>query len=136
MAEHRRVEPRSIMGSGMSTDPERVRDVEEDAERKARLWRERGEQSFGDVLKTAPARASRDDDAGEQDEAKDGEDAAETAEAPASATKTAKEAPPPKQSGPRVPPDPRARALHQLLDTSKRPGSVKSSPSPPKKGPP
>ncbi|MEW5852329.1 MAG: hypothetical protein AB2A00_26295 [Myxococcota bacterium] len=53
MAEqHRRVEPRSIIGTGMATDPERLRDIEE---RAARFERDRTlpRRKFGEVMSDA-----------------------------------------------------------------------------------
>ena len=58
MAEHRRVESRGvIVGTGMLSDVDRIRDVEADKERKERAWRNAPERGFGDVLSTAPAKA-------------------------------------------------------------------------------
>jgi hypothetical protein len=58
MAEHRRVEPRGIIvGTGMLSDVDRIRDVEADKERKERAWRNAPARGFGEVLETAPAKA-------------------------------------------------------------------------------
>jgi hypothetical protein len=58
MAEHRRVEPRGIIGTGMATDPERLRTIEEEHERHRRAWRNapeiEGRPTFGDVLSVTP----------------------------------------------------------------------------------
>jgi hypothetical protein len=62
MAQHRRVEPRGIIGTGMAADAERIRDVEHDQERKQRAWRNAPEKGFGDVLATAPAKAELEDE--------------------------------------------------------------------------
>lgn len=56
MAQHRRVEPRGIVGTGMASDVDRIRDVEAEKERKERAWRNAPERGFGDVLTTAPAK--------------------------------------------------------------------------------
>lgn len=50
---HRRVEPRSIIGTGMATDPDRVRELEQ---RAARFERDRNlpKRKFGDVIASAP----------------------------------------------------------------------------------
>lgn len=68
MAEHRRVEPRGIVGTGMATDPERIREVEDEHERRARVWRAPPERGFGDVLAEAPPRGRLEDDADGGDE--------------------------------------------------------------------
>jgi len=107
MAEdHRRVEPRQIVGTGMATDPDRIVRVQQDAERTARAWRDAPEESFGDVLQRAPASTT-------------------TALEGAPTTTTAPQPPPPAAAPattkpstritPRAP-DPRARQLHALLD--------------------
>lgn len=58
MAKHRRVEPRGvIVGTGMLSDVDRIRDIEAEQERKQRAWRNAPEKGFGDVLATAPAKA-------------------------------------------------------------------------------
>jgi hypothetical protein len=92
MAEHRRVEPRGIAGSGMATDPDRIREIEEEYERRQRAWRDRPERRFDDVLEEAPPKAE------------------EAEEAPK------KELPKPApKPGPRVPPDPREALLRKKL---------------------
>ena len=59
MAEdHRRVEPRFIVSSGMAVDPEHIVKVEADAERAKRQWRNAPEEGFGDVMKRSPAKGS------------------------------------------------------------------------------
>ncbi len=104
MAEdHRRVEPRQIVGTGMATDPSRIEDIEREAERKKRAWRNAPEQAFGDVLSRAPK--ATDVDVVE-------EDAPEDAEVAAAEEKAAK---PQARLSPRAP-DPRAKHLHALLD--------------------
>lgn len=52
--EHRRVESRGIIGSGMATDPDRIRDVEAEYERRMRQDRERPAKSFAATLEEAP----------------------------------------------------------------------------------
>lgn len=54
MAEtHRRVEPRGIVGTGMLNDPDRLRDIEQRAERFMRD-RQLPKKKFGEVIATAP----------------------------------------------------------------------------------
>ncbi|MCP4504421.1 MAG: hypothetical protein GY822_31300 [Deltaproteobacteria bacterium] len=49
--EHQRVETRaSISGTGMKTDPERIRDLQHDAERMERTWKDTPEEDFLEVL--------------------------------------------------------------------------------------
>ena len=49
--EQRRVEPRgAIVGSGMLTEPDRIRDLESEAARRERAWREAPKAKFGEVL--------------------------------------------------------------------------------------
>ncbi len=63
MAEdHRRVEPRSIVGTGMVNDPERLEKIGEEAARRERATRERPAAPFGEVLGHAPAKGSLIDD--------------------------------------------------------------------------
>ncbi|MBI5494642.1 MAG: hypothetical protein HY904_06400 [Deltaproteobacteria bacterium] len=60
MAEtHRRVEPRSIVGTGMATDPERLRDIEQ---RQARMERDHAlpKRKFGEVITEAPKGTPKD----------------------------------------------------------------------------
>jgi hypothetical protein len=54
MPEHRRIESRGIIGTGMATDPERLRDLERRAERFARD-RNLPKRKFGDVISGASA---------------------------------------------------------------------------------
>lgn len=53
MAEnHRRVMPRAIVtGSGMTADPERIANMQNENARLQRLWRAPPEKSFGQVMK-------------------------------------------------------------------------------------
>lgn len=63
MAEdHRRVEPRSIVGTGMVNDPERLEKIGEEAARRERASRGAPEQTFGAVLEHAPAKGALIDD--------------------------------------------------------------------------
>jgi hypothetical protein len=55
--DHRRVEPRQIVGSGMATDPERIERITDDAARRERAWRPSPATSFGAVLQHTPARS-------------------------------------------------------------------------------
>jgi hypothetical protein len=50
--QHRRVEPRSIIGTGMATDPDRIRDIEHRAER---MQRDHAlpKRKFGEVIAAA-----------------------------------------------------------------------------------
>ena len=55
MAEdHRRVEGRSIIGTGMATDPDRIRDIEEEHARRERQDQDRPAKSFAATLDEAP----------------------------------------------------------------------------------
>ncbi len=120
MAEHRRVEPRGIVGTGMSTDPEKIQELEEEAARHKRAWHKAPEKGFGDVLKDAPARAVLADE--DEAPARPGKrptgapDAAAMAtgamEAPDAAAPAAEA---PGKAVPRVPPDPREALLRKKL---------------------
>ena len=136
MAEdHRRVEPRGIVGTGMLTDPERLRDVAEETERKKRSWRAPPEKGFGDVLKDAPARAELEDD----DTPHKGK---HPANAPAEAVLAAAAFLPTEPAGsatagpavkdanarlPRVPRDPREAILRRQLATAQKTPRVTST---------
>jgi hypothetical protein len=52
--DHRRVEPRGIVGTGMATDPERIQDVQDEYDRHLRSWRDAPKKSFGQVLEEGP----------------------------------------------------------------------------------
>ncbi len=95
--EHRRVEPRSIVGTGMLTDPERIEALQHENERLERTWRERPKKGFGEVLSETPAR-QEDEDAPAQTAAPDDDEEEATA-----------------KDLPRVPPDPRMAKLHAML---------------------
>lgn len=128
--EHRRVEPRGVVGSGMLTDPERIEQLEHERDRLERTWRDAPKRRFGEVLTEAPARASRDDEdeppadrrrrpprqAGEEAPLSEGERADAAADAPAPVEGIANETP-----LPRVPPDPRMARLHAMVATGAPP---------------
>lgn len=124
MAEdHRRVEPRSIVGTGMATDPERLDQIRDDAARRERASRPH-ELVFGAVLQTAPARGSLEDafepDARKQpaaDAATEGTDAADsTATAAPDASSSTTPAKKPLSSKPKPSlPDPRERLLRARM---------------------
>jgi hypothetical protein len=141
MAEHRRVESRGIVGTGMTTDPDRIREVEEDAERKKRSWRNAPEKGFGDVLEKAPPKGELADEESEDPRKKKKPeppsaapseaalaDAALGGSAPASSTPApvaladATSGAPEKSAKaalPRVPKDPREAMLRKLLEANK-----------------
>jgi len=97
--EHKRVEARNIVGTGMATDAERVRELEAEAVRRERAWRDAPERSFGEVLDTTPARDQELADTTSVDDVIARKKRAATLRA---------------QNLPRVPPDPRMRKLHAL----------------------
>lgn len=140
--EHRRVEPRGVVGSGMLTDPERIEQLEHERERMERTWREPPKRKFGEVLLEAPARNPFEEEppplrharrARDSEDAKhppmegeeqgaDGEPDAQDASSSDSsdsseAGEAGEEAPP----LPRVPPDPRMARLHAMFDQAGRP---------------
>jgi len=117
--DHRRVETRQIVGSGMATDPERIEQVRHDAERRERDTREQPAEAFGDVLGRAPARADLADASGTRP--RPGPPAAASAALPAGGassgpTPDSPQPPrrPPERTTPRAP-DPRAKLLHAQL---------------------
>ena len=116
--EHRRVEARQIVGTGMATDPERIDRVRHDAERRERDTRAQPAEGFGDVLGRAPARAELADEAPPRP--RPGEPTEPTG--PANSTTTTSKAQPPDGPPKRAPerttpraPDPRAKLLHAQL---------------------
>lgn len=137
MAEHRRVEPRQIAGTGMATDPERIQQVIDDAERRSRAWRPAPEAGFGDVLGRAPPRGELADATSGPPLDPDG-DRAGTGPGPsdalASVTPAAEAASgrpfsPPRpvtRPSPRAP-DPRARLLNARLDQRAQPAPMATS---------
>ncbi|MBL92172.1 MAG: hypothetical protein CMH56_10250 [Myxococcales bacterium] len=52
--EHRRVEPRGIVGTGMAADPDHIRDLEAEYARRERQDRERPQKSFASTLEETP----------------------------------------------------------------------------------
>jgi hypothetical protein len=55
--QHRRVEARTaIAGSGMLTEPDRIRTLEDDVERRKRAWRNAPAEGFSSVLSRTPAK--------------------------------------------------------------------------------
>ena len=155
MAEdHRRVEPRSIVGTGMATDPERVEQVADEAARRERANRAPPAQSFRDVLVSAPARGEFEDAPGRDprrkpdSERKDVSEATSTTEtstpsmptltpaAPA-ATSTAPAPALAASSKPRPSlPDPRERLLREKLARSQAAAAKAIVPDPPGVTPP
>ena len=107
--QHRRVEPRYIVGTGMATDPERIDRIKHDVDRRERDTRQQPVEGFGDVLGRAPPR---------------GELADEPSAGPASVSSTASlsstsGASPVRRAPARTTlraPDPRARQLHAQLN--------------------
>jgi hypothetical protein len=122
--EHRRVEANSIIGSGMSTDPEKIREVEDEHERVMRQRREKPKRGFNDVLAEAPARASHEDDdedadaEGRTDEPTAGDDSEDDAAASSAPAPVDLDAPAPEL--PRAPVDPRMKQLHAMLQGSSK----------------
>lgn len=133
--EHRRVEPNSIVGTGMRTDPERIREVEDEQERILRRRREKPRRGFGDVLESAPAwhgdeeeeeparRASPAAEAAELEPESDADDAAAAEERGSAPAPVALDAEPAEKALPRVPPDPRVAQLNRMLDGGQRPST-------------
>lgn len=126
--EHRRVEPRGVVGSGMLTDPERIEQLEHDRDRRERDWREAPKRKFGEVLTEAPARLPDDDaeasapeDRRRQKKQPDENEA--RAQAGEGGDEPAAAAPAPVDVGdaaplPKVPPDPRMARLHAMLSST------------------
>ena len=99
MVEHRRVEPRTVIaGTGMASDPERVRTIEDEAARRQRGWHGPPAKGFDEVLDDTPAKAQELEEL-QQD-------------GPTRPTRAKGEGDDVK---PRLPPDPRAQALHAQL---------------------
>lgn len=137
MAQHRRVEPRGIIGTGMAADVDRIRDVEAEAERKRRAWRNAPEKGFGDVLADAPAKAELEEE--ERDDPRKKKPAPElpaAAPAPVDMASAALADTPAgkgaKEALPKVPRDPRERLLReQLAKNLAAPKGSTSSDTPP-----
>ena len=123
--EHRRVESRGVItGTGMATDPERIRQLADEAERKKRSWRDAPVRGFSDVLSTAPAQGVLADDDEEADKRKRGKKEAAPVEAAmatgaltAGSPDAAAAATPARGDAPtkRLPPDPREAFLRKKL---------------------
>mgnify|MGYP001276312723 CR=1 FL=1 len=60
--DHRRVEPRGIIGTGMATDPDRIRELEEEQARKERHGFGKPKRSFSKALEDEPAKRSGESD--------------------------------------------------------------------------
>jgi hypothetical protein len=145
MAEHRRVEPRQIAGTGMATDPERIQQVVDDAERHTRAWRPAPGVGFGDVLDRTPARSELADATSgprrsgqpstgtdtDTDTDADGREAAPSA--PPAGPKPPARPRLPNRPSPRAP-DPRARVLHARLDDAAEARPETSAKPPPRSG--
>lgn len=113
----------------MASDVDRLKDIEGDYERRMRGWRDAPERGFGAVLEDAPAHGELEEEERPdprrrpkrppQAPAEVEMAAAATAAPPTEPTAepTPKTAEPKKlpPKGPRVPPDPRAAALHRQL---------------------
>lgn len=116
--DHRRVEQRTVIaGTGMSTDPERIEKLGDEAARRERAARGTPEQSFGAVLGHAPARGEF-EDAVEPDRRRAAapvdDDAAPAADAAPNPTTEPKKAMTSSKPKPSLP-DPRERLLRQKL---------------------
>jgi hypothetical protein len=142
MAEdHRRVEARSIVGTGMATDPERITAVADERARRERAWRDPPAVAFGAVLEHAPAKGTF-DDAVEPDprrppppEPETSTTTAPSTSPPAPASSSSKPASKPMSSRPRPSlPDPRERMLRAQLARSEgraTPSPLSSTETPP-----
>lgn len=106
--QHRRIEARGIVGSGMLNDPERIEQLESERARRERGWRDAPKRRFGEVLRESPAPEPREDETRERESERDGgsDDDDDVPDGDA-----AQSSPP----LPRVPPDPRAARLHAAL---------------------
>ena len=58
--DHRRIEPRGIIGTGMATDPDRIRELEEEQARKERHSLGKPKRSFSTALEEEPMNRSDD----------------------------------------------------------------------------
>lgn len=112
--QHRRIEPRGIVGSGMLNDPQRIEQLESERARRERGWRDAPRRRFGEVLREPPAPEPREDEARqgtrERNGGSDDEDDAQDVDG-------AQRRPP----LPRAPPDPRAARLHAAIPEVARP---------------
>lgn len=118
--DHRRVEARSIVGTGMATDPERLQRIEDEAARRERAWRDAPAEGFGSVLGATPARGQMADattpDPRRRVEVPAAEVEIEAAPTEASTSTSPARPPParPARQSPRAP-DPRERLLREQL---------------------
>lgn len=121
--EHRRVEPRGIVGSGMLTDAERIEQLEQERARLERTWRDAPKRRFGEVLSEVPPRGPEEEGedtaarrarvrAGDEPDDRLGSEDDGAAASPAAISEEPEDEPP----LPRVPPDPRMARLHAMLD--------------------
>jgi hypothetical protein len=142
MAQHRRVEPRGvIVGTGMLSDVDRIRDVEAEKERKERAWRNAPEKGFGDVLAEAPPKGELEDEP--HDDPRKKKPPADAAPAPPAASAAAPAPVEMPSAGakanvkgrkdlPKVPRDPRERLLReQLAKAQARPQGTTTNDTPP-----
>lgn len=142
--QHRRVEARTaIPGSGMLTEPDRIRALEGEAERRKRAWRAPPAEGFGSVLSRTPPKEQErvgtyvpaderfgldddEDDTGEHPRAPSPPvDGAGAAPLPVELEGAVQASPPAKNTNAKEPKtgrprpneieDPRARALHSAL---------------------
>ena len=123
--EHRRVEPRSIVGTGMMTDPERVEALQHDRERMERTWRAPPKKDFSEILDEAPP-PHRDDDAAKSRRRRDEAEPEPEPEPELPEQRAVEEGEPASheepghaEARPRIPPDPRVRKLHAMLEGAK-----------------
>lgn len=134
MAEdHRRIESRSIVGTGMATDPERLEQIENEAARRERAWRDQPPEAFGAILGRAPPRGDL-ADAVTPDKRRqpvnDTRDDDDVDTSTADATPASTKAPPalPERQSLRAP-DPRERLLHARLAATTKTPSLTSTPA-------
>ncbi|MFZ9886353.1 MAG: hypothetical protein ACO3JL_02520 [Myxococcota bacterium] len=111
--QHRRIEPRGIVGSGMLNDPERIEQLEHERARHERGWRDAPQRRFGEILRDPFVSEQRGDDARQtrREPGREGDDAEGNNTEGGDEADEART----KASLPRVPPDPRAARLHASL---------------------
>ncbi len=138
MAEdHRRVETRQIVGTGMATDPERLQSISDEQARRERAWRDAPERAFNDILQTSSARGSLVDEV-EPDRRRVAAAKKAAAEAEPAAALDNSESPPQKKAMsskplPRIP-DPRERLMRAQLAALERAQSEAAAAGPPSSG--
>lgn len=116
----------------MASDPERIEALQHDYERRVRASTPREGPGFGTVLERAPAfdpdDDGRDDDESDSEELRDKKGAKERS-AKREGSEDESEAPAAKEDLPKVPPDPRMRALHAAFGAPapKAPAAVPAS---------